>query len=248
MKTIYILILSLVMLAACSNDKEEAIENLTKQICNTLQKDNTPAGIQKAKEIYMNNFASKFDLTQKEQAEYLIKFRKCFANMGFSKQIKPLTKPVMGTVADYLTLKESNLLIALKNEQAPAFSVNMIFSGIKQYTDSNKLEVEGNITLFDNNKKKLVKYQIYPVPDFYLTMKKGSGDFKFTAYLDAIWYPYGKNPFDTAKTYLSMMQKAEYYKLLLEIKGKNQKNKKKNDDKKDEEILDNLQILSAPAN
>jgi len=44
-----------------------------------------------------------------------------------------------------------------------------------------------------------------------------------------------------------MMQKAKYYLLLLDIKGKGDKNKK-NREENDQEILDNLQILSAPSN
>lgn len=247
MKKLFLLLVPLLLFAACSNDKEEAVNNITGEICSTLKQDNSPAGIMKAKDIYIKNFSSKFDLSKEEESEYLVKFRKCFANMGFTKEIKPFEQTIYGSAADYLTLKEKNLKIVLSNENAPAFSINMIFSGIKKYTDTAKLEIEGDIILLNNNKKALVKYNIYPVPDFYLTMQKGSGDFKFTAYLDAIWYPYGKNPFDTAAKYLSTIQKAEYYLLELNIKDKESKNKK-NKEKNDQEILDNLQILSAPSN
>jgi len=246
MTKILIMFITAFIAISCSNEKDSAIDRIQQKICSTLIESPTAEGIITAKGIWQNEFAKKFEITSKEQTDYLVKFRKCFASMGFKRNIKPLNQSITGTIADYLKLKNDNLQIVLKNEEAPAFSITCVFSGIKQYQDSTEFDVEGSLTLYDHSGKKIYKYNVYPVPDFYLTMKQGRGDFKFTAYLDAIWYPYDKNPFDKAAEAIIMMSKAEYYSFALGIKGEN---KDKNDEKmNDDEILDNLQILSAPAN
>ena len=245
MTKIIIIIFTLFAVISCSDEKDSAIENTKQRICEVLSQNPTPDGIHKAKTVWEKDFVQEYNLTADELPDYLVKLRKCFAGMNFKHEITPLNQALEGTVADYLKLKSENLQIILKNPEAPAFSINCTFTGIKKYTDSADFDIEGSLTLFDNTGKKLETYNVYPVPDFYLTMKKGSGDFKFTSYLDAIWYPYGKNPFDKAAAALNLMIKAKYYKIYLGIKGEKRKNGKEK--MNDDEILDNLQILSAPS-
>ncbi len=245
MKHLVIILFAVLLFTSCSDDKNSAIESISEKICSKLQDNPTSEGIKEAGDIFYNEFASKFTLNEKELSDYLVKLRPCFARMGFSKEIKPADNYFTGAVSKYLALKEDGLKIVLKNENAPAFSVDMIFTGIKKYLDSAKPEIKGKFILLDKDKNELAKYNIYPVPDFYLTLEKGSGDFKFTVYLDAIWYPYGEKPFDKAIEYLELMHKAEFYAIVLDFEGNK---KSKEDEDNDDEILDNLQILSAPSN
>jgi hypothetical protein len=242
---IFLLIFVVFAVISCSDEKNSAIEKTKQKICVLLNENPSPDGIKKAKAIWENDFVKKFNLNNNEKSAYLLKLRKCFTTKSFKKEIAPLDKPLSGTVAGFLKLRNDNLTILLKNPESPAFSINCTFSGIKKYTDSADFDIEGTLTIYNNNGKKLETYNIYPVPDFYLTMKQGSGNFKFTVYLDAIWYPYGKKPFDKAAGILTLITKAKYYKFELGIKDEN---KEKNDEKmNDDEILDNLQILSTPA-
>ena len=245
MKYFVLFVFSLFLVISCSDNKNETMENVKAKICSRLKDNPTPEGILQAGRLFENEFGSKYELSEKKLADYLVKLRPCFAEMGFTKEIKPMEEALQGEVSDYLALKKDVLKIVLKNVNAPAFSVDMEFTGLKKYTDSEKPEIGGSFVLFDKDKKELAKYNVYPVPDFYLTMEKGSGDFKFTVYLDAVWYPYGDKPFVKAAEYLQLMGNAEYYKMVLDLKNSK---KSKQEEEKDDEILDNLQILSAPNN
>lgn len=246
MKSLLLVVLLTGFLVSCSNKEESAFEEVKSKICGTLQEDNSPEGIKKAGNIYKSEFSDLFELKEDEEAQYLTKLRSCFSDMGFKKQLRPYAdNPLSGSLSDYLKIQKTDVELILKNPEAPAFSIDFIFEGIAKRQDEKEYDIEGSISIYDSEKELLMTYNLYPVPDFYNTINRGNGDFKFTTYLDAVWYPYSKEPFEEALKYMMLMNEAEFYSVQLGVKGDEEKDKKKDDDKEYHEMLDNLEIMNA---
>lgn len=250
MKTLSILfIISLFLLISCGNKKNEAANNVKDKICQILANDFNESKIIEAKKYFNSELTEKFNIDNQEVQKYLVMLRSCFANTGYTKQIKPLLdEPMTGSVSKYLKLKESVLLIELTNEAAPAFNVKIQFQAYAQRKDTADYEIGGSLVLFDEKKEELQSFSIYPVSDFYNSINAGKGDFRFTTYLDAIWYPYDAQPFDKAVEVLNLLNQAEYYRIILNIDGEENGQEKKDTDKQFHEMIDKLEIMTISPN
>jgi len=250
MKTIIVLfIFSCFLLISCGNQKNEVANNVMDRICQIFTNDFNESKIIEAKEHFNSEFAEKFSIDNQGIKEYLVMLRPCFANTGYTKQIKPLLdEPMTGSVSKYLKLKESVLLIELTNEVAPAFNVKIQFETYSQRRDTGDYEIGGSLVLFDDNKEELENFSIYPVSDFYNSINAGKGDFRFTTYLDAIWYPYDAQPFDKAVEVFALFKRAEYYLIILNIAGEENEQEKKDTDKQFHEMIDKLEIMTIVPN
>lgn len=250
MKTIIaIFVISGLLLISCGNERNEAANSVKDKICQIFSNDFNESKIIEAKEYFNSEFTAKYNIDNQEIKEYLVLLRPCFANSGYTKQIKPLLdEPITGSVSKYLKLKESVLLLELTNEAAPAFNVKILFEAYSQRKDTGDYEIGGSLVLFDEKKEEIENFSIYPVSDFYNSINAGKGDFRFTAYLDAIWYPYDAQPFDKAVEVFALFKRAEYYLIILNVAGEENGQEKKDNDKQFHEMIDKLEIMTIAPN
>ena len=248
MKKIFIILLLLVF--SCSKPIDKQVDVTNAKICQIIKNDFSVKSFLEAKKLFQLEIIdlNVKSLDKNKLPEYYSRLRQCFPGIKYSKTIKNILD---GNTNIESNIKSLNIInnkfdLVLEGEQTPAFNMKFRFKAGTKLPDTTNLEISGKILFFDKDKQMVEQYNLYPTPDFFKYSKLAYGEFTHIAYFDAVWNPYSETPFDEAATVLDKINKVEYFKIVMNFSG-NPKLDKKLDketkqDKKDEEIIDKIEI------
>lgn len=247
-KLLFLLFISTFIFLSCSKSPQEKAKEFVAHICKIISINFDEDKLSKASLIYdsLINSADYKDIVNNQDFKTALRneLETCFRSITIEKPypIKALEIFPEGNLKDYLILDTMDNAITYLGDESPAFRIALIFKAIKKL-DKKIIDIEGNITLYDNKKIVIGLYNIHYTPDLLNILEKGEGIAQVNTYLAPLWDAFANDPFKLASNSLSLMKRSAFYLVNLNIKTDDTENiKTKNKKKNTDELLDSLII------
>ena len=241
MKKLWIILSSVLLLVSCSKTAKEKAEELCKNISSNFSLQTLAEAKKEFNSLSVNELDREPAIKSIEKSLLSVKYSK---SIPASNVVYEIT----GSCSPFLALLKENYSVELTGDGNTGFSIFLKLKNKMKFQGLQPDKIEGYIEFLNAGNSSIGKYKIYHIPDLLKLIDNKISEASFRVFLDPVFDPFAKEPFDLAITAMKKVEAMSSFRLHLDLffqdsnlpAGLKEKPDSKNEDKEYEDILNKL--------